>query len=70
MRHANANLAPYLRVRRVEFTGLRVLIYGDIAIATGSVVNGGDRTVFTDVFARRDGRWQAINAQENAVQAR
>lgn len=52
------------------FSGLRVRIYGDIAIATGSVVNGGDRTVFTDVFARRDGRWQAINAQENAVQAR
>jgi hypothetical protein len=32
---------------------------------------GGDqevnRTVFTDVFVWRDGRWQAVNAQENAV---
>src|SRR5207249_12187472 len=26
-----------------------------------------DRTVFTDVFVRRKGRWQAVNAQENAV---
>ncbi|HWX42359.1 MAG TPA: hypothetical protein VN345_14505 [Blastocatellia bacterium] len=23
------------------------------------------RGVFTDVFAYRDGRWQAVNAQEN-----
>ena len=26
-----------------------------------------DRTVFTDVFAYRDGRWVAINAQETPV---
>ncbi|MGH9764542.1 MAG: hypothetical protein ACREDR_34710 [Blastocatellia bacterium] len=25
------------------------------------------RTVFTDVFVYRDGKWQAINAQENVV---
>ena len=29
-----------------------------------------DRTIFTDVFVWRDGRWQAVNAQENAVKAR
>jgi len=28
-----------------------------------------DRTMFTDVFVYRDGRWQAVNGQENAVQA-
>jgi hypothetical protein len=28
-----------------------------------------DRTVFTDVFVWRDGRWQAVNAQENTVRA-
>jgi len=25
------------------------------------------RTAFTDVFVFRDGRWQAVNAQKNAV---
>ena len=29
-----------------------------------------DRTLFADVFVRRAGRWQAVNAQENAVKAR
>jgi hypothetical protein len=28
------------------------------------------RTMFTDVFVLRDGRWQAVNAQENAVPGR
>jgi hypothetical protein len=27
-----------------------------------------DRTIFADVFAYSDGRWQAINAQENRVE--
>jgi len=27
-----------------------------------------DLTIFTDVFAHRDGRWQPINAQENRVE--
>jgi hypothetical protein len=31
--------------------------------------NTGAKTVFTDIFVYRDGRWQAINAQENAVQS-
>jgi hypothetical protein len=29
-----------------------------------------DRSVFTDVFAYREGRWQAVNAQENRVEGR
>jgi hypothetical protein len=28
-----------------------------------------DRTMFTDVFVYRDGRWQAVNGQENGVRA-
>jgi len=48
-------------------------LYGDVGIANGSVIATDasgkelDRTMFTDVFVYRDGRWQAINAQENSV---
>ena len=51
-------------------------MYGDVGIVNGIVVtsdeNGKqlDRTIFTDVFAWREGRWQAINAQENKVEPR
>jgi predicted GNAT superfamily acetyltransferase len=50
-------------------------MYGDVGIVNGIVVtsdaHGKDvnRTIFTDVFVYRDGRWQAINAQENKVEA-
>lgn len=58
--------------RRRRFDGLRIRVYGQAAVATGTVVSidqagHEDRTVFTDVFVRRNGRWQAVNAQENAV---
>jgi hypothetical protein len=56
-----------------HFEGLQVRIYGDVGIVNGLVVttnregNTVNKTVFTDVFVYRDGRWQAVNAQENAV---
>jgi hypothetical protein len=62
--------APNLTKR---FEGLRVRVYGDIGIVNGLVVTTGKdgstprKSVFTDVFIYRDGRWQAVNAQENAV---
>jgi hypothetical protein len=67
---AVAHPAPAGERRRFE--DLRVRVYGDAAIATGIVVaTGADgaiaRTIFTDAFARRQGRWQAVNAQENAI---
>ena len=58
-----------------HFEDLQVRIYGDVGIVNVSVVatnkngNIAAKTVFTDVFVYRDGRWQAINAQENAVQS-
>ena len=58
-----------------HFEELQVRVYGDVGIVNGLVVatdKGGNvagKTVFTDVFVYRDGRWQAINAQENAVQS-
>ena len=58
-----------------HFEGLQVRVYGDVGVVNGLVVttnkdgNTAGKTVFTDVFVYRDGRWQAINAQENAVQS-
>lgn len=59
--------------RKVRLDQLRVRVYGDAGIVNGFVVNADQqgkeehRTAFTDVFVFRDGRWQAVNAQENAV---
>jgi len=44
-------------------------VYGTVGIVNGMVVETGGntlvrRTLFTDVFAYRDGQWQAVNAQE------
>lgn len=53
-----------------KFEELQVRVYGSVAIANGIVVaeaagKGAERrTLFTDVFAFRNGRWQAVNAQE------
>src|SRR5215475_5104970 len=58
-----------------HFEGLQVRVYGNVGIVNGLVVtankdgNAAGKTVFTDVFVYRDGRWQAINAQENAMQS-
>jgi hypothetical protein len=51
-----------------------VRIYGTAGIVNGMVVatdkSGAvvKKSVFTDVFAYRNGHWQAVNAQENDYQ--
>jgi hypothetical protein len=51
-----------------HFENMHVRIYGNVAIVNGMVVataaEGTQKTLFTDVFVRRDGKWQAVNAQE------
>lgn len=52
-----------------RFDDLRVRVYGTAGIVTGAVIatrpdGKSEKTLFTDVFAFRDGRWQAVNAQE------
>ena len=52
-----------------HFEDLRVRIYGSVGIVNGVVVATDDnakveKTAFTDVFALRNGKWQAVNAQE------
>ncbi|MGE5243029.1 MAG: nuclear transport factor 2 family protein [Betaproteobacteria bacterium] len=59
--------------RRQRFEQLKIRLYGDTGVVTGVVlsvdaVGHEDRTVFTDVFVRRHGRWQAVNAQETPVE--
>ena len=63
---------PLPKDRRQQFDQLQVRVYGSAAVVTGMVISTDlagheERTVFTDVFAKRGGRWQAVNAQENAV---
>ena len=68
-----AHAPPANQKRR--FDQMQVRVYGDVGIVNGVVVATEDtdkkvnRTIFTDVFVWRDGRWQAVNAQENAVKA-
>lgn len=56
------------------FEDMHVRVYGDVGIVNGIVVNetGKDvqKTVFTDVFVKRNGRWQAVNAQEVPLRER
>jgi hypothetical protein len=59
-----------------RFDKMTVRLYGDVGVVTGTVVATdpqGDQektTIFTDVFVYRDGRWRAVNAQENPVASR
>ncbi|HEV2288279.1 MAG TPA: nuclear transport factor 2 family protein [Candidatus Acidoferrales bacterium] len=55
-----------------KFEQLEVRVYGSTAIANGVVLAlppGGPphRALFTDVFTFRQGRWQAVNAQETPM---
>ncbi|HYL65386.1 MAG TPA: hypothetical protein VE077_22435 [Candidatus Methylomirabilis sp.] len=51
-----------------HFEDMHVRVYGDVGIVNGIVVSEAGRnvqkTVFTDVFVRRSGEWQAVNAQK------
>jgi|SRR5215471_1359666 len=56
-----------------RFEDLRVRVFGTAAVATGIVVattpdGKTQKTVFTDVFAYRNGTWRAVNAQETPLQ--
>ncbi len=53
----------------LRFDRLDVALVGDMAIADGTVSRNGpsaviSRSAFTDVFVYRNGRWQAVHAQE------
>jgi hypothetical protein len=63
---------PFPKGESRHFEDLRVRIYGTAAVANGIVVaTSGDgkirKTIFTDVFAYRNQKWQAVNAQETLL---
>ena len=61
--------APEQRSER-HFEDIHVRVYGSVGIVNGMVVEIGTarrKTLFTDVFAYRDGQWQAVSAQELAA---
>lgn len=67
--------AEYVAVS-IEFSDMRVRVYGDTAIATyvgnerstykGKDVSGRSRT--TDIFVRRAGKWQQVGGQSTAIE--
>jgi ketosteroid isomerase-like protein len=71
---ANA-MAPDSRTQSFVLSDLKVHVYGDTAVVTGlntikSVFKGADVSGayrFTDVFVKRDGRWQAVATQGTKV---
>jgi hypothetical protein len=68
-----AKAHPSAPDRIARFERLDVRLYGNTAVATGVTVASqpgwptARRILFTDVFVRRDGRWQAVNAQETVA---
>jgi hypothetical protein len=62
--------APKQRSEK-HFEDLRVRVYGEVGVVNGAVIETADgtkhKTLFTDVFAYRHGKWQAVNAQELPV---
>jgi hypothetical protein len=54
-----------------HFEDLHVRVYGEAGIVNGAVIetseHGERKTLFTDVFAYRDGKWQPVSAQELPV---
>ena len=50
-----------------HFERLDIRLVSGVAIATGIVSTSEHRTAFTDIFACRDGRWQAVGAQESVI---
>jgi metallo-beta-lactamase class B len=60
-----------------ELVNTKVRLYGDVAVATGTALRTTtdkttrakhqQRTLYTDVFVWREGRWQAVSSQETLV---
>jgi ketosteroid isomerase-like protein len=65
-----------LKFESFSLDEMKVRVYGDAAVVTGlSTVKGAFKTMdisgkyrWTDVFVKRDGKWQLVNAQLTPVQ--
>ena len=64
---------PEPEEHHTKFDKFNMRFYGNTAIVNGSVIAINplgkvlEKTMFTDVFVLRDGKWRAVNAQENAA---
>jgi hypothetical protein len=69
-------LHPPPASQKLRFEKLTIRLYGQVGIVNGIVAAGDrsatalERTAFTDVFVYREGRWQAVNGQENRIETR
>lgn len=76
MTYLHSHPFPNQKGPKPHFAQLRVSIYGNVAIARGILTahdaNGKllRKTLFTDVFVRGEGGWQAVSAQENQLPVR
>lgn len=66
-----------LRIDSFRLDDVKVRVYGDVAVVTGQITEkskfrdkdtSGVRR-FTDVFVKRDGRWQAVASHESDISA-
>jgi ketosteroid isomerase-like protein len=65
-----------LKLTAVKYDSLDVRIYGDVAILRGIADNTGafrgfpfsGKVRYTRIFVKRDGRWQAVEMQQTAMQ--
>jgi ketosteroid isomerase-like protein len=65
------------RLGAYNLDGLKVRFYGDVAVVTGRNVSKGTlfgkaakgQSRFTDVFVKRDGRWQCVTSQVTPIVA-
>lgn len=63
------------RLASFKLDDLKVRLYGDFAVVTGrntstGTLNGGaarGQSRFTDVFVKRDGRWQCVTSQATSI---
>lgn len=66
-----SHLSPH-STTELHIESMTVTVYGDTALARGIVVstkpaNPPVRSLFTDVFVKRENRWLAVSAQENPI---
>lgn len=66
-----------LKIESMNIDEMKVRVYGDTAVVTGqSTVKGSFKTHdisgkyrWTDVFVKRNGKWQIVNAQLTPIQS-
>ena len=67
-----------LKIESFQLDDVKVRVYGDVAVVIGLITEkskfkdedtSGQRR-FSDVFVRRDGRWQAVASHESPVSAK